>query len=298
MSADPHLQRPVRRFARPGDAALGAPVGALPTPISALSDAPTKALPAPLLLLRFLSSLSLPRPLASALRLLLHPALLSSLVLLLAAASWRSSTARLPLPTSPHAHIPVLAIPMSATRGATLLATLAALDVRVDTLLLCDSAPGVPELGCVAGEIGALAARGALPIGTVRVVYPRFAAGPVFGVSECWNALAREAFAMDAARTPWAFVMNDDVGFPPGTLGVAVAAVWEMHPGKSLLLANDGLPGVGYAFSAFALTREGYSALGPFDENFFPAYYEVRGRGTGSSLCQFCSRQLRCYPQP
>lgn len=225
--------------------------------------------------------------LGSLLRRILTPAWLSSFVLLLVFPQWWGSLERLPRP-APHVpprSIPVLAIPMMVTRGATLLATLAALDVHVDTLLLCSSAPGAPEIECVADEVAALAARGALPVGDVRVVFPRAgraggAPGPVYGVSECWNALAREAFLMDAARVPWALVMNDDVGFSAGTLGVSVAAVWESYKGKSLLLANDGLPGVGYAFSAFALTREGFAALGSFDENFFPAYYEVRSPPT------------------
>ena len=214
----------------------------------------------------------------SLLRRFLTPVWLSLLVLLVAAPQWWGSLDRLPRPAlqAPPRSIPVLAIPMMATRGATLMATLAALDVRVDTLLLCDSAPGVPEMEFVSDEVTLLAKSGALPVGAVRVVPPRGAAGPVFGVSECWNALAREAFSMDAARVPWMLVMNDDVGFSGGTLAVSVAAVWESYKGKSLLLANEALPGVGYAFSAFALTREGYAELGPFDENFYPAYYEVR----------------------
>jgi len=237
------------------------------------------------------------RPLASLLRRVLTPVWLSlALLLLLALPSWWGALARLPLPP-PHARgVPVLAIPMSATRGATLLATLSAIDVRVETLLLCDSAPGVPELECVAAEVAARAARGELPVGEVRVVFPRggaqqgsgAAAGPVYGVSECWNALAREAFAMEDARAPWMLVMNDDVGFSEGTLAVSVAAIWGAFKGKSLLLANDGLPGVGYAFSAYALTREGYAALGPFDENFYPAYYEVR--------CARAAAYHRCRP--
>ncbi len=221
--------------------------------------------------------------LGSLLRLILTPVWLSFFVLLLVFPQWWGSLERLsrPAPHVPPRSIPVLAIPMMVTRGATLLATLAALDVHVDTLLLCSSAPGAPEIECVADEVAELAARGALPVGDVRVVFPRAgraggSPGPVYGVSECWNALAREAFSMDAARVPWALVMNDDVGFSTGTLGVSVAAVWESYKGKSLLLANDGLPGVGYAFSAFALTREGFAALGSFDENFFPAYFEVR----------------------
>jgi len=97
--------------------------------------------------------------------------------------------------------------------------------------------------------------------------------GPVFGVAECWNAMAEEAF--NVRKVAWAFIVNDDVGFTQGSLGQTVEEVWRGHASHSLLLANEGLPGVGYAFSAFVLTRTGYLALGKFDENFFPAYYEV-----------------------
>ena len=221
------------------------------------------------------------RPLLALLRAVCTPSALALLVLALAAPSWWGSIERLPKPAPSARGIPVLAIPMSARRGATLLSTLSALDVRVDTLLLCDSAPGAPELECVAGEVAARVARGELPVGEVRVVRPAAglnggSAGPVYGVSECWNALARGAFGMEEARAPWMLLMNDDVGFSEGTLGLSVAAAWEAYKGRSLLLANDALPGVGYAFSAYVLTREGYAALGPFDENFYPAYYEVR----------------------
>ena len=228
------------------------------------------------------------------------PHLLTLVLLVLTSLSWLHSSGRTPQPNPAlyPRHIPVLAIPMSVTRGATLLSALAALDAPVDTLLLCDSAPGVPELGCVAGEVEDMVANGTLPVKRVRVVTPSGggAPGPVYGVSECWNALARDAFQGGGEETPWMVVMNDDVGFSWGTLRRAVAAAWEGYKGKSLLLANDGLPGVGYAFSAFVLTREGYRSLGAFDENFFPAYFEVR-----RALCAARTRLLVhgfCLPFP
>lgn len=224
----------------------------------------------------------LPRPLLQVI-----PGVLALLVLLVACGAWGWDHLRRPthsdfFPTT----IPILAIPTSPGRGPSLLATLHSLEVPVDLLLLCNSAPGVPELGCILEEVKALADSGGLPaIHRVKVVQPVGikGRGPVYGVAECWNALAEEAFVAQAA--PWAMIANDDVGFVAGALAVSVEEVWRRHSGHSLLLANEGLPGVGYAFSAFVLTRGGYRALGKFDENFFPAYYEVRAWLTLVTRC-------------
>jgi len=226
-------------------------------------------------------TLALPLPLPFPLLLLLRriPGALALLVLLATCGAWAWDHLRRPthsdfFPTT----VPILAIPTSPGRGPSLLATLHSLEVPVDLLLLCNSAPGVPELGCILEEVQALVDSGGLPcVRRVKVVQPGVKGrGPVFGVAECWNALAEEAFVAQGA--PWAMVANDDVGFVAGAMAASVEEVWRRHGGHSLLLANEGLPGVGYAFSAFVLTRAGYRALGKFDENFFPAYYEVRER--------------------
>jgi hypothetical protein len=57
-------------------------------------------------------------------------------------------------------------------------------------------------------------------------------------------------------------------------LEAAAREAWSLHLTHSLLLSTSALPGEGNAFSAFALTRAGFGALGRFDENFWPAYYE------------------------
>ena len=201
------------------------------------------------------------------------PCALALLVFLVTLASWEVAPARHTLDPALPAHIPVLAIPTSPGRGPSLLATLHSLESRVEVLLLCNSAPLVPELQCVLDEVALLAEAGELNIGRVRAITPPRAPGPVYGVAECWNAMVDLAF--EDLGAPWVLVMNDDVGLPAGALGAAVEETWRTHQRHSLLLAHEGLPGVGYAFSAFVLTRAGRAALGSFDENFFPAYYEV-----------------------
>jgi hypothetical protein len=98
--------------------------------------------------------------------------------------------------------------------------------------------------------------------------------GDFVGLSECWNAVLDDALVR--AREPWVLVLNDDVGFEPGVLAVGVAAAWARHATHAAVFVNSNEPGMagGNLFSAFAITRLGYLAVGSMDENFFPAYFE------------------------
>ena len=143
---------------------------------------------------------------------------------------------------------------------------------------------------------GGNVAGGSLSVRKLTVLRPRPRPGsPMLGVSECWNVLADAAFfpplstlsssvgvsppmpdfaAAGAGPHAWLMLMNDDVGFLPGTLAAVAREAWSIHLSHSLLLCTRPLPGEGHAFSAFALFRAGYGALGRFDENFWPAYFE------------------------
>jgi hypothetical protein len=224
------------------------------------------------------------------------PCALAVLVFLVTLVSWDLAPGRRAVDPRLPTHIPALLIPTSPGRGPSLLATLHSLESRVDTLLLCNSAPQVPELQCLLQEVTLLAQAGELNIGSVRIVTPSGAPGPVYGVAECWNAMVDSAF--QEAAVPWLLVMNDDVGMPQGALGAAVEETWRTHQGHSLLLAQEGLPGVGYAFSAFVLTRAGRAALGSFDENFFPAYYEVRPCAAPPFFLPRTPSALTLFPPP
>lgn len=171
-------------------------------------------------------------------------------------------------------HLPAVGIATSPGRSKLLLATVRNLHARVDHLILCNAAPTVPEPGCALEELAALVDAGDVPVGKLTVVTPTHAPGPFYGTSECWNTLADKAFG--ELRAPWLLVLNDDIGFEPGVLRLSARAAWRGHAQHSIMLANSGLPGLGHAFSAFVLTAAGFGALGRFDENYFPAYYEVR----------------------
>lgn len=209
--------------------------------------------------------------------------------------------------------VPAVGVPVLPGRGSMLLASVLSLDIEVGELFICDNSAGAPDVQCAIesiearvamftarggdrGGVGSTFASGSLSVRKLTVLRPQPRPGsPMLGVSECWNVLADAAFsppisalsssvgaspplpdfaAAGAGPHAWLILMNDDVGFPPGTLSAAASEAWSIHLSHSLLLCTRPLPGEGHAFSAFALFRAGYGALGRFDENFWPAYYE------------------------
>ncbi len=241
---------------------------------------------------------------------------------LLAVLSWlysRERSLHAPRGSGWPRHVPAVAYPIIAGRGELLLASVLSLGARVDRLLICDNSGGAPDVACALQELRALMAAGQLPVQSLQVLTPSgAAAGAVYGVSECWNAMAAAAFGAEgagegagagagarvgagagtgvgtgaagllsttasaaqaaaaAAAAPWMLLLNEDVGFAEGALEQAAEDIWALHASHSLLLSHSNMPGFsnGNAFSAFVVTRAGYGALGSFDENFYPAYYE------------------------
>ena len=228
------------------------------------------------------------------------PVLAALLVTVASCLSWLRNPLSQSAESGP-AKIPAVGYPVMRGRGATLLSSALSLTgVEIGELIVCDNSGGAPDVQCALEALASYIDGGSseqvldqrLRVQSLTVLRPQPRPGsPMLGVSECWNALAdaafeppREALNGDApgdmqvsagsGQHPWLLLLNDDVGFPPGVLEAAARETWSLHLTHSLLLSTSALPGEGNSFSAFALTRAGFGALGRFDENFWPAYYE------------------------
>ena len=118
----------------------------------------------------------------------------------------------------------------------------------------------------------------------------------VLGLSVAWNlALTRFAASLPvggqeaeeekegemekgAAGTTapvYAVMANDDVAFVGGSLEQLARRVDDRQNPAQVVFSHLGAPGLGQAFSLFAISLPAVQAAGLFDENFFPAYLEV-----------------------
>ena len=196
-------------------------------------------------------------------------------------ALWRALFGRAPALGIP-SHIPAIGIPVNVGRGQIFAAGVRSVfspgNPRVARLLVCDASNGAPDIVCALDVVRAM-----LPATTeLTVLRPTPRVGQFFSVSECWNAIAEDSLVR--ARDPWVLILNDDVGFAPGELAVGAASAWAHHSTHAAVFVNHGPPGTGQFFSAFALSRVGYLGVGSFDENFFPAYFEVRHLSSALAL--------------
>ena len=79
------------------------------------------------------------------------------------------------------------------------------------------------------------------------------------GVGASWNQLCREIFK----KNDYALILNDDI-----YLGKQYNLIEEhMKKGRGFVRATPD-------WCAFLISKEVYEKVGPFDECFFPAYYE------------------------
>jgi hypothetical protein len=189
-------------------------------------------------------------------------------------------------------HIPVVGVPVTMGRGRTFVAAMKSVfapgNPPVRRLVICDSSLGSPDIKCALDTI-----REMLPATTeLTVLQPSPKVGTFLSVSECWNAIAEATLVQ--AREPWIIMLNDDVGFAPGELATGTASIWAHHATHAAVFVNHREPGVGNFFSAFALSRLGYLGVGPFDENYFPAYFEVNAHW----LSRYCARYHDSPPPP
>ncbi len=81
-------------------------------------------------------------------------------------------------------------------------------------------------------------------------------------VARAWNDAARLAGA------DWLILANDDTQFAPDTIQRLRAAA-EANPKAGIVSPIEGL-----RFACFLLRRAAFEAVGPFDEQFAPAYFE------------------------
>ena len=90
------------------------------------------------------------------------------------------------------------------------------------------------------------------------------------GCAGGWNRI----IAADP-NAPWWLVVNDDITFPPGALRNIASRVWarldtQPDAGHFKFWYQHGASG----WSCFALTAHAWRAVGSFDENIFPVYFE------------------------
>lgn len=81
------------------------------------------------------------------------------------------------------------------------------------------------------------------------------------GVAAAWNKLF-------ASSQDWLVISNDDVEFDPDMLEKLVRAA-EGSDAEYLFPGSAGS-----MFCVFLLKHAAYAKIGPFDENFYPAYFE------------------------
>lgn len=79
------------------------------------------------------------------------------------------------------------------------------------------------------------------------------------GVSASWNLGMRLS-----PEAPWWFITNNDIAFAPGDLD-RLARYMAEHPADIGMLQTP---------SAWGISRHALQAIGYFDENFHPAYFE------------------------
>jgi GT2 family glycosyltransferase len=84
------------------------------------------------------------------------------------------------------------------------------------------------------------------------------------GVARSWNTFHRQI------DKDYIIIANDDIAVHAHTIERLITSAQE-HP-DTIIHAGDGTSGNMY--SLFLLTHKGFTTLGPFDERFYPAYFE------------------------
>lgn len=95
----------------------------------------------------------------------------------------------------------------------------------------------------------------------------------MLGCAPGWNKALD--YMMHHEDVEWCLIFNTDMYVPPGALDVLAEEIWEEYdkdPGfcRGFFNVTAGPDAV-----VFAFTRRGMQVLGKFDENIYPAYYEV-----------------------
>jgi GT2 family glycosyltransferase len=83
-----------------------------------------------------------------------------------------------------------------------------------------------------------------------------------YGVAKSWNILISIAPGEDI------ILSNDDIAFAPDTIQLLLAEA-ERNRRAGIVSAIEG-----QRFALFWLNRTAYEEVGPFDEQFYPAYFE------------------------
>lgn len=149
--------------------------------------------------------------------------------------------------------IPILAIP-TYNQPSLLARCLESIDHPVGRIVIIENGPAVcrhyPAGAVVIVDSGTAICD---PVNATVISHPNA------GVAASWN----EAIKLFPA--PYWVIGSDDIAFAPGDLALMEAAC----SGDDWFCVASNLH-----FSFFAISRLGVNAVGLFDENFYPAYYE------------------------
>jgi hypothetical protein len=104
----------------------------------------------------------------------------------------------------------------------------------------------------------------------------------MLGCAPGWNKALN--YMLYHEDVEWCLIFNTDMYVPPGALDKLAEEIWEEYdrdPGfcRGFFNVTAGPDAV-----VFAFTRRGMQVLGRFDENIYPAYYEVRPPSLPSSF--------------
>lgn len=99
------------------------------------------------------------------------------------------------------------------------------------------------------------------------------------GLSKIWNTTQKWSTIADLMDWDLIIHCNDDLVFGPGSLGILIDGFAASFAEGYALVCVRGShkehgQNVGLGYSCFALSPDAYKQVGPFDENYWPAYCE------------------------
>lgn len=121
----------------------------------------------------------------------------------------------------------------------------------------------------------------------IRNITRLYTPGKNLGCSGSWNDMMRRAFTSKKISVDYLLILNDDIIFGHTTTDLKAAV--EKHP--DALIINSG------GWSCFMVSKECYELVGPFDEKFYPAYFEDNDYAYRISLLERPNAIVKARPE-